>query len=113
EEVAATRAALGWPFPPFEMPPAVRAAWDAREAGAERHARWRRRFHAYARDWPGLAAEFERRVMRRALPAGWRATAGKALDTVLAARANLATRKASQLAIEELLPHVPELIGGS
>ena len=113
EEAAATRAALGWHSAPFEVSAAVRAAWDARKAGATRHAQWRRRFAAYGQAYPELAAEFERRVSDHALPPDWRAVAARALDTVLAARPNVATRKASQLAIEELLPHMPEMLGGS
>jgi transketolase len=112
-EVAATRAALGWDAAPFEVPAAVRAAWDAREAGARRHADWRRCFAAYAAAHPGLAAEFERRVVRRALPESWQAISAQALAKVAAQRADVATRKASQNAIAQLVPRLPELLGGS
>src|SRR5947207_11260616 len=64
-EVAATRAHLGWTAVPFEIPPEIRAAWDATTQGAARHTDWRRRFAAYAAAHPELAAEFERRVCRR------------------------------------------------
>ncbi len=70
-EVAATRANIGWPYPPFEVPDEIRAGWDARAAGATAEAAWNARFAAYAKSHPDLAAEFERR-MRGELPVGWR-----------------------------------------
>ncbi|MCI1191362.1 transketolase [Calidifontimicrobium sp. SYSU G02091] len=112
-EVAATRAALGWPYPPFEIPPEIRAAWDQREAGAARHAVWTQRFAAYRAAHPELAAEFERRVMRRALPADYPRRSAEALAKVVAEAATIASRKASQNAITALLPLLPELLGGS
>ena len=112
-EVAATRAALGWSAAPFEIAEDIRAAWDARAAGAARQAEWRRRFAAYAEAHPTLAAEFERRVVRRALPEPWREASASALAEVVQARAGIATRKASQNAIGSLLPLLPELLGGS
>jgi transketolase len=112
-EAAATRAALGWSAGPFEIAPEIRAAWDAREAGAARQADWQRRFAAYGEAQPELAAEFERRVVRRALPANWCEASADALAKVVAERASIASRKASQNAIEALLPVLPELLGGS
>jgi len=112
-EAAATRAALGWNAAPFEIAPGIRAAWDARAAGAARQAAWQRRLAAYGVEHPQLAAEFQRRVVLRALPANWRAASGEALAGVVAQRASIATRKASQNAIEALLPLLPELLGGS
>ena len=112
-EVAATRAALGWQGAPFEIPAAVRAAWDARPAGAAAQARWQRRFDAYAQAYPQLAAEFERRVRARALPADWHARSAQLLAAVLRQAPGVASRKASQHAIELLQPLLPELLGGS
>jgi transketolase len=112
-EAAATRAALGWTAGLFQIPPAIRAAWDAREVGAARQADWQRRLQAYGQAHPQLAAEFERRVVLRALPAHWQQASAEALARVLAERAAIATRKASQNAIEALLPVLPELLGGS
>jgi transketolase len=112
-EVAATRAALGWPHAPFEIPTEIRAAWDQREAGAARHREWNARFEAYRSAHPELAAEFERRVMRRALPAAYPARSAEALAKVVAEAATIASRKASQNAITALLPLLPELLGGS
>ena len=112
-EAAATRSALGWSAAAFEIAPEIRAAWDARAAGAARQAEWQRRLAAYGAAHPQLAAEFHRRVVLRALPADWRAASEQALAGVVAQRADIATRKASQNAIEALLPLLPELLGGS
>jgi len=112
-EVAATRAALGWTSEPFVVPETIRAAWDARATGAARQSDWRHRFAAYARMYPDLAAEFERRVMRRALPDNWPVVSSDALAKVVASRAGIASRKASQNALEALQPCLPELLGGS
>ncbi len=112
EEVVATRAAIGWPHPPFEVPGHVYAAWDARAKGAVLEAAWNEKFAAYQRKLPELAAQFHRR-MAGELPGGW-----AELVRTLVARANakaetVATRKASQNALEGLGPMLPELFGGS
>jgi len=112
-EAAATRTVLGWSAGPFQIPPAVRAAWDARATGAARQADWQRRLNAYAQAHPQLAAEFERRVVLRALPGNWRAASTEALARVCGEGAAIASRKASQNAIDALLPLLPELLGGS
>jgi len=112
-EVAATRAALGWMSDPFVVPESIRSAWDARATGAARQADWQRRFAAYSQMHPGLAAEFERRVMRRDLPDNWQLASADALAKVVASRAAIASRKASQNALEALQPCLPELLGGS
>src|SRR6202790_1340431 len=112
-EAAATRAALGWSAGPFDIAPEIRAAWDARDAGAVRQADWQRRLAAYREAHPQLAAEFERRVVMRALPANWRQASADALAKVAGERAGIASRQASQNAIEALLPLLPELLGGS
>jgi len=112
-EVAATRANLGWAGAPFEISPQIRAAWDATGQGAARHAEWQRRFAAYAAAHPQLAAEFERRVCRRALPEGWAQAARELLAATVADGSAIASRKASQDAIAALQPLLPELLGGS
>ena len=112
-EVAATRTALHWTAPPFEIADEIRAAWDAREAGAASQKDWERRLAAYARAHPQLAAEFERRVCRRALPDGWHAASRRLLAAAVAAAPAIASRKASQNALEELRALLPELLGGS
>jgi transketolase len=112
-EAAATRAALNWTAAPFEIAPAIREAWDAREAGAARQADWQQRFSAYTRAFPQAALQFERRVQRRALPEDWRTVREQLFERAAQGAASMATRKASQNAIEALLPHLPELLGGS
>ena len=112
-EVAATRAALGWGTDPFVVSEEIRTAWDARATGATRQANWQRRFAAYAQAYPDLASEFERRVMRHQLPDRWFATSTAALAEVVRSCTSVASRKASQNAIEALQPLLPELLGGS
>jgi transketolase len=112
DETAATRAALGWPFAPFDVPEELRSQWDARPRGAERRAEWQRRFDAYAAALPARADEFARR-MRGALPTRWQDTTRQLLDTARAVTAPTATRKSSQNALGTLVTAVPELLGGS
>jgi transketolase len=112
-EAAATRSALGWADGPFQIAAGIRAAWDARAAGAARQADWQRRLKAYGQAHPQLAGEFERRVLLRALPRNWRAASDAAVARAVEQRASIASRKASQNAIEALLPLLPELLGGS
>jgi transketolase len=112
-EVAATRAALNWSADAFEVPEHIRSAWNATANGAALQADWQRRFAAYQEANPQLAAEFERRVLRRALPAEWPAIRAQALARTVEAGATIASRKASQDAIELLQPRLPELLGGS
>ncbi|WP_408904012.1 transketolase [Rhodopila sp.] len=111
-EVAATREALHWPFPAFEIPSAIREAWDARAAGAQRQAEWESVFAAYAKAHPDLAAEFKRRVSG-ALPADYAAKADAAIAEAAATTDPLATRKASQNAIGLFAKFLPEMFGGS
>ncbi|AVZ80636.1 transketolase [Zoogloeaceae bacteirum Par-f-2] len=111
-EVAAAREYIGWPYPPFEIPASVYAAWDARARGAAAEADWQARFDAYRSAFPELAAEFERR-MAGELPADWNAHVEAVLAKVVDKAENIATRKASQNSIEAYAPKLPELIGGS
>jgi transketolase len=112
DEVAAARQALGWPYPPFVVPEEIRAAWDARAKGAELEAGWRELFARYARTFPELSRELERRT-RGELPGGWRETAGQILDTLLKQSAPQATRQSSQAVLNILAPALPEIFGGS
>jgi transketolase len=112
EEIALTRAALGWPHEPFVLPEAAYSAWDAKAAGTKAQAAWAERFAAYAKAFPDLAAELQRR-QRGELPAGFAQTA---VDAVLAAHTKaetVASRKASQQALEVFTKALPELLGGS
>ncbi len=111
-EVEATRAALGWPHQPFAVPSEAYAAWDAKQAGASREAAWNQLLHAYSERYPREAGELERRVSG-VLPAAYAAARDSALAAAVQKREAVATRKASQLALEALAPALPELIGGS
>jgi transketolase len=112
DEIAATREAIGWPHGPFEVPADIYAAWDAREAGAAREEAWQKQFEAYAAEHPSEAAEFERR-MRGDLPASFDDALEAALADALAKGETIATRKASQNALNHFGPAIPELVGGS
>jgi transketolase len=112
EEVKLTREAMGWPHEPFVVPSEVYAEWNARPKGAQTQAEWNERFAAYAAAYPEMAREFTRR-MRGELPAQF---AQVTLDAAVAAHARaetVATRKASQLALEAFTAALPELLGGS
>jgi transketolase len=111
-EVAATRAAIGWQHAPFEVPADIAQAWDARAAGALRHAQWRDVFARYEQAHPGLAAEFRRR-MRGDLPANFAAAVAEAVSVAQGKGESVATRKASQLALERFAEAEPAMIGGS
>ncbi|PZQ12048.1 MAG: transketolase [Rhodanobacter denitrificans] len=114
-EVAATREALGWTAPPFEIPEAIASAWDARATGEALERAWRERFAAYERDHPTLADAFRRRTGldgHALLPADWIGRVEALLGEDLG-DAPVATRKASQEAIARLAPLLPELLGGS
>ncbi|MFN0041267.1 MAG: transketolase [Burkholderiales bacterium] len=112
KEVAAVREKLGWPHPAFDIPKEIYAGWNARERGARLEAEWTRKFSAYAVSFPDLAAEFTRR-MQGDLPVNWSMAAEKLIQQVCAKAEAIASRKASQNAIEGLSPVLPELIGGS
>jgi transketolase len=111
-EIAAARIRLNWPSPPFEIPPEIRAAWDMREKGARAEQQWRRRFAAYKREFPALAAELERR-MAGDLPAAFAALAQAYIGSTQSEGQLLATRQSSQAALNAFGPNLPELIGGS
>ncbi|WP_205415903.1 transketolase, partial [Serratia marcescens] len=111
-EVAATREALGWKYAAFEIPQDIYAQWDAKEAGQAKEAAWNDKFAAYARAFPELAAEFKRR-MNGELPADWQADAKAFVEKLQANPANIASRKASQNALEAFGKVLPEFLGGS
>ena len=112
EEVAATRTAIGWPYPPFEVPKSVYEGWDARDAGKRAEKAWNRRFNAYRKQFPAEAAEFERRMAGK-LPASFDETARRVIDDFNQKGETLATRRASQLVLDAIVPVMPGLIGGS
>ena len=112
KEVAATREAIGWKHAPFEIPESVYRAWDARPAGAAAQAEWDQRFAAYERAHPQLAREWRRRIAGE-LPSDWTTAVEAMLAAADAKAETVASRKASQLALEALGPKLPELLGGS
>ena len=112
DEIAGTRKALGWEHAPFEIPAQIAEGWDARAKGSEREARWDSAFQAYAAAFPELAKELQRRS-RGELPEGFAAAADAYIAKLQADGPTVASRKASQMAIEAYAPHLPELVGGS
>ncbi|MBK5146036.1 transketolase, partial [Budviciaceae bacterium BWR-B9] len=111
-EVAATREALGWKYEPFVIPQEIYSAWDAKSAGQSAEAEWDKQFAAYRAAHPELAAEFTRRVSGE-LPAQWQAESQKFIENLQANPANIASRKASQNALEAFGKVLPEFLGGS
>ena len=112
DEVAATRAAIGWAHAPFEIPEGIYAAWDARAAGAAAESAWQHMFEGYRAAHPELAADFQRQMAGQ-LPADWLQIAQRCLDSMEAAGGKDATRKSSEKVLNELGAALPELIGGS
>ncbi|MCX8659547.1 transketolase [Gilliamella sp. B2772] len=111
-EIEATRKALGWSHPAFEIPKEYYDAWDAKAKGKQREDEWNARFDAYAKAYPDLAKEFKRR-MNGDLPSNWQQTAKDFVNKLQANPATIATRKASQNAIEAFAPVLTEFLGGS
>ena len=112
EEIALTRAALGWTHGPFEIPAEVYTDWNAKDLGTKAEAAWNEKFAAYTAAFPEQAAEFTRR-MAGDLPANFGEIAAKIASDAHDAGATVASRKASQLALEGLTAALPELLGGS
>lgn len=111
-EIALTKENLGWNYGPFEIPAEVYAAWDAREAGAARENAWNELFARYAEKYPELASEFLRRS-RHELPAAWAEKSAEFIRSLQDNPAKLATRKASQNALDAYGAILPEFLGGS
>ena len=112
EEIAGAREALGWSHAPFEVPGDIYAGWDARQRGAARRGEWQARLEAWSAEYPREAAEFDRR-MAGALPGDWAESCARHVEAASAAAESIASRKASQNALEAFGPMLPELIGGS
>lgn len=111
-EIAATRAAIGWPHAPFEIPADVYAAWDAKKKGAALQSEWTTQFKSYQQKFPAEAAALERR-MKGELPADYEQLVARMIVACVDKKETIATRKASQNAIQALAPSLPELLGGS
>ncbi|EGT5186753.1 transketolase [Cronobacter sakazakii] len=112
EEVALTRKQLGWNYPPFEIPDEVYKGWDAKEKGRQVEASWNEKFAAYQEAYPELAAEFNRR-MGGEMPENWQQVTQEYIEKLQAEPAKIASRKASQNALNVYGPVLPELLGGS
>jgi transketolase len=111
-EIADTRKNLGWNHAPFEIPADIYEGWDARTKGAGLETLWNNKFAEYAAAYPAEAAEFTRRTASE-LPANWDAHLAQAIAAINAKAETVATRKASQIAINALAPALPEFLGGS
>ena len=112
EEIKLTRQALGWSHEPFVIPKNVYAQWDAKATGRAAQKAWSEAFAAYRKQFPAEAAEFQRR-MKGELPTQFEPTAAQALQAAQAKAETVATRKASQIALEAFTRALPELLGGS
>ncbi|QHM71981.1 transketolase [Mixta intestinalis] len=112
DEIALTRKQLGWNHAPFEIPQDIYQQWDARQAGAEREKAWNEKFAAYQAAWPELAAEYTRR-MTGGMPENWQQETQKFIEQLQANANKIASRKASQNALEAYGKLLPEFLGGS
>jgi len=112
EEVSAARKALGWNYPAFEIPDDIYAGWDAKTRGSEVETAWNQLFASYQASFPDMAAEYSRR-MNGDLPDDWQQKTHQVIQQLQEEGANVATRKASQMALDAFGPLLPELIGGS
>ncbi|WP_277206938.1 transketolase, partial [Vibrio misgurnus] len=112
DEIKAAREFLGWQYAPFEIPADIYAEWDAKQVGASKEAAWDAKFAAYAKAYPAEAAEYKRRVAGE-LPANWEAATSEIIANLQANPANIASRKASQNALEAFGKLLPEFMGGS
>ena len=112
DEIEATRKHIGWNHPAFEIPADIYAGWDAKTKGQGLETLWNNKFAEYKKAFPAEAAEFERR-MKGELPAKWKAHVAEKLAAINTKAETVATRKASQIAINALAPALPEFLGGS
>jgi transketolase len=112
DEIALTRENIGWPHPPFEIPADIYEGWDAKEIGAKVEADWSDRFENYRREYPELAAEFDRR-MAGELPRDWAEKSNAFIAKVNEKAETIASRKASQNTLAGFGPLLPEILGGS
>jgi len=112
DEIDLVRKELGWSHPPFEIPAEIYNAWDAKQKGAAAQAAWDEKTKAYQAKYPDEYAEFDRRV-KGDLPTDWEQQANKLIEAVASSTDKIASRKASQNALNDFGPLLPELIGGS
>ena len=112
EEVQLTREKLGWQYEPFKIPDEYYVAWDAKSKGKELEDEWQKKIAAYEKKYPELAAEYKRRIKGQ-LPDNWNDIAQEYINSIVNKAESIASRKASQNAIEAYAKHLPEMIGGS
>ena len=112
DEVLAARKQLNWQHEPFYIPDALYKMWNATEKGSEQESQWNAKFEKYQQQYPELAAEFTRR-MNSELPANWESESNKVIQQAIAEKKSVATRKASELALDGYAKLLPELVGGS
>ena len=112
DEIAATRKAIDWPHEPFVIPDEIRQGWDAKAAGARAEQAWNERFAAYAKAFPGEAAELQRRL-KGDLPANWRQSLDAFIQAAIDKPTAIATRSSSQQVLTTLCAAIPEMLGGS
>lgn len=112
DEIALTREILGWKHDPFVVPDEYYAGWNARDRGAQLETEWNRKFSAYQEKYPHMAAEFKRRIQGK-LPDGWSEASANYIKNIAETGEDMASRQASQKALNAYGPLLPELIGGS
>ncbi len=112
DEIALTRSAIAWPHAPFDIPGAVRTAWSAKAIGAQRQGEWNSALTAYAQAYPAEAAEFKRR-MRGDLPKDFVQKTQEMVARLVAESPTVASRKASQMVLDDMGPRTPGMLGGS
>ncbi len=112
EEIQAARQVLDWSYEPFEIPAEIYSAWDAKQKGEMIESNWDQQFSAYQSKYPELASELTRRINGQ-LPKNWTETVQAYIQKTATEAPQMATRKASKLALEGLGPLLPEFFGGS
>ena len=112
EEIQLTREKLGWQYEPFKIPDEYYAVWDAKSKGKELEDEWQKKIAAYEKKYPELTAEYKRRIKGQ-LPDNWNDITQEYINSIVDKAESIASRKASQNAIEAYAKHLPEMIGGS
>ncbi len=112
EEIKLVREKINWQHPPFEIPDTLYKGWNAVDAGAEKETQWQEKFDTYRSKFPELAAEFERRTSNE-LPVDWETVSQTVIQNAVNEKKTVATRKASELALDGYAKHLPEIVGGS
>ncbi|MEJ2115283.1 MAG: transketolase, partial [Gammaproteobacteria bacterium] len=112
DEIELVREKLNWSYAPFQIPDEIYSEWDAVKQGANVEAQWQEKFAAYKVKYPELAAEFERRITNE-FPSDWQQTSQLVIQTAVDEKKTVATRKASELALDGFAKVLPEIVGGS